>query len=113
MDRGNDVNNGGWGGCGRGHSVEETTEADLAADAVDAEEKVSQAEVVTVEVNEEDMMKTKGSTLTLILPASKMILTETILHLMTTNDITNSRNNKEIQSCHFKTFIIRTDILTV
>ena len=94
-------------------SVEYIMEADLAEDSVEAEEKVSQAEVVVVAVNEEDMMKTKGSTLTLIFPASKMILTETILHLMTTNDITNSRNNKEIQSWNCKTFGIITAILTI
>ena len=56
-------------------SVEYIMEADLAEDSVEAEEKVSQAEVVVVAVNEEDMMKTKGRTLLLIFPASQMILT--------------------------------------
>ena len=69
--------------------VEEAMEANLATESVDVKYKVAEAELVTVVVEEEDTMKTKGSNLTLNFPLSQNILTLNFLHLMTKNGIMN------------------------
>ena len=50
--------------------VEKAVEADLESDAVDAEVKVENAQVVAVAVYEQVIMETKGTNLTLIFTAS-------------------------------------------
>ena len=55
-------------------SVEEDIEANLVADAVDAEDKVFKAEVVAVARDKEDITETKGITLTLNFDAYQKIL---------------------------------------
>ena len=70
---------------------------DLEAEAMDAEDKVAEANVVAVAVDEEDIMEMKGNTLTLIFTAYQTILTLKILHLMTTNGTINSRKNSKTQ----------------
>ena len=69
--------------------VEEAMESNLATESVDVKYKVAEAELVTVVVEEEDTMKTKGSNLTLTFPLSQNILTLNFLHLMTKNGIMN------------------------
>ena len=55
--------------------VEEAVENDLEEEAVDTKDKVSEAEVVSVTLDKEDIMETEGSTLMLTFPASQTILT--------------------------------------
>ena len=50
--------------------VEEVLEANMAANAVDAEYNVAKAEVFAVATDKKDIMETKVSTLTLTIPAS-------------------------------------------
>ena len=57
------------------YSVEEAIGYDLEEEAMDAEDKVAKANVVAVAVDEEDIMKMKGNTLTLIFTAYQTILT--------------------------------------
>ena len=52
------------------NSVEESMETNLATEAVDAEDKVANAKVVTVAMKRKDMMKTRESTLTWTFHAS-------------------------------------------
>ena len=77
--------------------MEEAMGYDLEAEAMDAEDKVAEANVVAVAVDEEDIMEMKGNTLTLIFTAYQTILTLKILHLMTTNGTINSRKNSKTQ----------------
>ena len=70
---------------------------DLEAEAMDAEDKVAEANVVAVAVDEEDIMEMKGNNLTLIFTAYQTILTLKILHLMTTNGTIHSRKNSKTQ----------------
>ena len=62
----------------------------MMADAVDAEDKLAEAKVVAMAVDEYNIMETNGITLMFIFPASQTILTKTILYLMTTNSVLNS-----------------------
>ena len=57
------------------YSVEEAMGYDLEEEAMDAEDKVAKANVVAVAVDEEDIMKMKGNTLTLIFTAYQTIST--------------------------------------
>ena len=75
MDRGDDGNNDGWGSRGRCWFSGRVHGDDLAAEAVDAEDKVDDTKVVAVAVDEEDITETTGSTLMLIFPAPPKILT--------------------------------------
>ena len=50
--------------------VEEDVGDDMAADAVDAEDKVTKAEVAAVSMDKDDITETKGTNLTLIFTAS-------------------------------------------
>ena len=55
--------------------VEDFNEANMVSDSLDAEDKVAKANVVAVAVDEEDIMKMKGNTLTLIFTAYQTIST--------------------------------------
>ena len=93
--------------------VDDSVNAYLEAGALDAEDKVANDEVVTLDVDKKDIMETKVRTLMLTFPDSPKIFTNTILHLITTNGIIISHNNRKMKSWHYKTFGIRTAILTI
>ena len=75
MDRRNDRNNGGQGGHGRVRFCGRGSGGLYFAESMDVEDKVNKAKVAVVDMDEDDIMETKGITLTLTFPAYRTILT--------------------------------------